>query len=114
MNKNLNKENFFNEMTMKYPLIMKVFSEWIDVYKKEVSWDKLFGNNIDAIHYNVYQIKFHDIPFEMQLGVIESFLLPYGVGLTKPSISLDEIKKDLDTCFEYVEAKLNLEINKNR
>lgn len=70
---NLNKDNFWNEIEQKYPVQFKYFSEWIDNYKESVGWDSLFGNNIDAVHYKQHQIKFHDIPLEMQLGVILRF-----------------------------------------
>lgn len=70
---NLSKENFWNAIMEKYPEAGKLFCNWIDKYKVEVGWDKLFGNDIDAVHYRSVQIKFHDIPFEMQHGIIARF-----------------------------------------
>lgn len=60
---NLSKENFWNSLNEKYPLAVKYFCDWIDRYKVEVGWQKLF---VDGI-------KFHDIPFEMQNGILARF-----------------------------------------
>lgn len=56
----LTKENFFDELQAKHPLAMAGFYKWIDGYKIRVSWGLMFQPSI----------KFHDLPFEMQEGVI--------------------------------------------
>jgi len=61
----LTKENFFNAVAEQCPDAMTHFCQWIDEYKKEVNWDQLFAPGI----------KFHDIPFEMQNGIIARFEL---------------------------------------
>lgn len=61
---NLNKENFWNAMMMQFPSAMNLFCNWIDEYKKQVGWDNFFKDGV----------KFHDIPFQMQGGIIAKFL----------------------------------------
>lgn len=48
---------------------MKLFCIWIDFYKSSVDWDDLFGDSWK----DVSTPKFHDIPFEMQFGIILAF-----------------------------------------
>lgn len=61
--KNLNNENFFNEMQLLYPLSMSKFRSFIDEYKKKNNWNELFGA----------RVKFHDIPIDMQMGVFMAY-----------------------------------------
>jgi len=74
LKESLTKENFWNEMQEKFPKAMKVFCDWIDEYKKEVKWNKLFSyaeHDTDFPKPSPYPafIKFHDIPYAMQLGI---------------------------------------------
>lgn len=70
---NLNLENFFNRITEKYPVAMKVFSAWIDIYKVQNNWDQMFSfRPIPEDGSSIY--KFHHIPFEMQIGIIVKFI----------------------------------------
>lgn len=59
----LTKEEFWNKIKDRYPEGFNHFVEWIDRYKEEVGWSKLFGDNI----------KFHDLPTDMQYGIIARF-----------------------------------------
>lgn len=68
---NLNKENFWNELHAKYPDAVDLFCKWIDKYKVEVGWDELF--NQAGMPNEDKPVKFHDIPFEMQNGIIARF-----------------------------------------
>ncbi len=36
-------KKYFDKFEAKYPLAMSKFKAWIDGYKKEVNWDKLFN-----------------------------------------------------------------------
>lgn len=60
----LTKENFFNEMMLKFPNAMKVFCKFIDDYKEAVGWNLLFGDTI----------KFHHLPHAMQQGIWLEYL----------------------------------------
>ncbi len=60
---NLTKENFFNDLQVKYPHAMHYFQDWIDQYKKENNWQELFG----------WDLKFHHLPFDMQRGILTRY-----------------------------------------
>jgi len=61
--KNLTKENYWDDVRVCYPDALKLFCNWIDKYKEEIGWKELFGD----------KLKFHDMPFEFQNGVIARF-----------------------------------------
>lgn len=67
----LTKENFWNELQIKYPDAMKAFGKWIDDYKASVGWGDLFPNGV----------KFHDLPFEMQNGILARFDIECSKGI---------------------------------
>lgn len=72
---NLNKENFFDRMTALYPGGMQVFHGYVDAYKKQVNWDDLFNSNYqNAEGKNAPAPKFHEIPYEMQIGILLKFV----------------------------------------
>lgn len=60
--KNLNKENFWNRVYADYPMATQAFCDWIDAYKQETGWTAKAPN-----------IKFHDLPIEMQVGILQRF-----------------------------------------
>lgn len=62
---NLNKENFWNEINMKYTEEMNQFSRWIDEYKLKIDWSQLFRLG--------GEIKFHDLPIALQIGIFIQF-----------------------------------------
>lgn len=67
---NLGKENFWNEMREIYPYSVDVFCKWIDGYKEKVGWKMLFGPDV----------KFHDLPYEMQMGIMNRFFIETYAG----------------------------------
>lgn len=67
---NLNKENFWNDVYAKYPNATQEFCNWIDNYKEQNGWNKLFGSDV----------KFHHIPVAMQLGIWFEFSFQQGCG----------------------------------
>lgn len=73
---NLTKENFWNELYVKYPDKVQEFCDWIDEYKKRVHWDMLFFNNRKASPQSKCRsnpVKYHDLPLAMQLGIFIQF-----------------------------------------
>lgn len=101
---NLNKENFWNDLMKEYPGAVEHFCNWIDAYKKEVEWDKVFGPNV----------KFHDIPLEMQNGIIARFELEKFNGKPDADYVLcllpDQVRnlfKDLQNAVDNRSIKLN-------
>lgn len=59
----LTKENFWNDLSEKYPAEMSKFEKWIDGYKIRVKWLWLFGC------YSLHDITYPDLPIAMQVGV---------------------------------------------
>jgi len=51
---------------------MKVFCQWIDEYKKRVGWSQLFYSPHSPQNRD---IKYHDLPIAMQVGIFWQFTL---------------------------------------
>ena len=72
----LTKEDFYNLIAENFPISFKKFSDYIDDFKASTNWNELFKidyiNNQSPVEYD---IKFHDIPFALQKGVIENFFV---------------------------------------
>jgi len=68
---NLGKENLWNELHDKFPDAVDHFCKWIDKYKKEVNWNVLFNESDNGAP----APKFHDLPFEMQTGILARYEL---------------------------------------
>lgn len=67
----LTKENFWNALKERFPAEVDHFCRWIDEYKKNVRWDKLFPTITADILYPLSGgKKFHDLPIDMQAGII--------------------------------------------
>lgn len=110
----LTKENFWDEMSQKYPKAMKHFGEWIDQYKSEHDWDELFrGNKVFGEH-TYYRSKpspkYHELPIAMQFGIFIEWantttkeLFPGG-GLIdhseRPRLSISSMLKGFEPWFE--------------
>lgn len=58
----LTHENFWKKMNEENPHIIKLFLEWIDGYKERIGWRKI-----------IPKAKFHELPIEMQLGILDRF-----------------------------------------
>lgn len=106
---NLNKENFFNEMESRYPAAMQHFHDFIDEYKASVNWDKLFSVKYQVIEPEREDVhyKFHDLPFEMQFGIISKFMVQvWNDPHVLLQLDIDQIKARLRQAFIGLERKL--------
>lgn len=75
----LTKENFWNEIQDRYPGGFHEFVIWIDEYKKKVGWEKLFFPDALEDGTLVYtNIKFHDLPTAMQVGIFIQYWMETG------------------------------------
>lgn len=94
MNQNINKENFFNKLQIDFPKGMEHFCNWIDKYKEDVQWNLIFNEHLN--------IKFHDIPFEMQFGI----LMKYMTEITHfgEVISIEELKNGFTLLMKEIES----------
>lgn len=75
---NLNKEEFWNNIVELYPKAGKRFCDWIDSWKESSTF-----NTVIAEEYRkgeLERFKFHDLPFEMQEGIIRQFLNDHHRG----------------------------------
>lgn len=113
---NLNKENFWDQLHYKYPKATERFCKWIDEYKVRVNWNSLFNGGI-PIEDNRYPAsdftpasktvapKFHDIPIEMQMGILTGFVseqIPeYNI-----STELENVKDSTESIFKTLEDKI--------
>ncbi len=88
---NLNKENFWDIASDICPKATALFYEWIDKYKATklapvergihgFNWDGLFGNT----YAGSFQIKFHHLPLEMQVGILFKFFGEYQLSSKLP------------------------------
>lgn len=66
----LTKEEFWDPLKDKFPDAFDFFAKWIDDYKEESNWKALFNETPERP-----APKFHDLPFEMQNGIIARFEL---------------------------------------
>lgn len=62
--KQLTKE-FWDDMYRQFPEGMKIFNEWIDVYKQIVKWQHLFNVGLGV----ALIPKYHELPHAMQVGI---------------------------------------------
>jgi hypothetical protein len=111
---NLNKDNFWTMMQNHYPDAMNVFCKWIDQYKIEVGWDELFNQagltDVDK------PIKFHNIPFEMQNGILARFDIECndGVFTGRGSTVYEKMRPVYVQQFEDLFSDLQQQLNKQK
>lgn len=113
---NLNKENFWNELHAKYPTAVNHFCKWIDEYKKEVGWNKLFNSDSEyqnADGKNAPAPKFHDLPFDMQNGILARFELElFNNKAGKGKEVADKLREDYKGVLTKIFADLQNSIDK--
>lgn len=90
----LTKENFWNELKEVCPEAVEHFCNWIDEYKKEIGWDKLFAPGI----------KFHDLPFEFQNGILARFDIEKYTG--KESYTVPKYADKFRNLFADLQASV--------
>lgn len=111
--KGLTKENFFNEISDKYPLAHAFFLSWIDEQKEKLNYKILFNSDSnwqDMYGKNARAPKFHDLPFELQFGFIVKFLsIQYAPDLRERlcvSFTQKHMKDSLTEMFMIIERKI--------
>lgn len=93
----LTKENFWDEMRAECPEAVEHFCNWIDAYKNEVSWDQLF----------LPGIKFHDLPIDVQNGIIARFDLEKFSGEKRAAKVISDLPNQTKSLFRELQAVLN-------
>lgn len=109
---NLNKENFWNALMGQYPQAVQMFCDWIDMYKEKHNWYSLFNNAYRHDPPDV--VKFHDIPLDMQIGIIVRFFWCHhmngSIGAAYQAIrgyDILPIKSHFITMFESLEKQIS-------
>lgn len=103
---NLNLENFWNPQKENTPLAVEYFCGWIDGYKKNVGWRLLFRDGI----------KFHDIPLELQIGILRKYIHSCIeiLHLEIRHFQLGLVAMELETIFGWQEEYLKKETAKKQ
>lgn len=87
---NINNENFFNHCKEEYPKAVKYFCDWIDNLKFSLNYNDLFNEGATSTKmlgstltscYTTKAPKFHELPFELQEGIIMKFLYENGFSM---------------------------------
>lgn len=100
---NLNKQNFWNELHAHCPDAMGHFSNWVDSYMKEIAGTLIFNH-----------LKFHDLPFEIQNGIIARYQLELEYLGSNPETELRRVRIDYRNNLRDFFKGLQREINQGR
>jgi len=97
---NLNKENFWDDLHKRFPEAVDHFCKWIDDYKQEVGWNNIFKEGV----------KFHDVPLELQNGIIARYELELfhnaeGKGKEAYEAIAAEYKNHVNSIFQDIQKK---------
>ena len=111
----LTKENFWNEIYLKYPNATKIFCGWIDEYKISVGWESLFnaGISLGANEAISKSKKYHELPYAIQQGIWIQFaqeILPTYFEQPEYIYSFD-LEEDIKTVLSELEEIIS-EIDK--
>ncbi len=110
--KNINRENFLDGIKDKYPSAFDHFNKWLGLYKNEVEWIKLFNHGSPRYaRMGWHNPDFHDLPFEMQAGIIARYLSEVqGEKEKYENVALPLCMARIEKVFDGLNK--NIEINK--
>lgn len=115
---NLDKENFWNAIYAAHPKSVKIFCDWIDIYKKENDWNALFNEHRTDLRGQPFCVglapKFHDLPIAIQFGIFCQFASEIGTQYSHTGIIADfrdwrdflNIQSIVTDYFEYLDECL--------
>jgi len=84
-------------MEEKCPYAIDVFKKWIIGYQKKEVWRNLFRDGV----------QFEDIPIEMQMGVMNRFLIETYAGQQEYAENCEpRYKKDMAESIEQLQSRL--------
>ena len=96
-------KNFFDEIKSSCPKAFDLFLKWIDEYKARVGWSDIFPNGV----------KFHDLPIEMQTGILERFDDEQFMNKNSVNRIVENDIKGIKYSFSFIENELNKKQNTN-
>lgn len=102
--KGLTKENFFDDIEIRYPKAMAQFKTWLDQYKADNHWKELFNEqkiatgsyqsqdgHLESDYKWLLAPKFHELPAALQLGIF----LQFGSGIMDPDLEKPPVERIL-------------------
>lgn len=104
----LTKENFWDEMSQKYPKAMAHLLAWIDQYKSEHNWGSLFNPEYSFQHPSSPP-KYHELPIAMQFGIFLEWLYSMAEELkllAVPSTIFRDIPQVIEGWLLKMEVRL--------
>jgi hypothetical protein len=111
--KNLSKTEFWDPAKDKFPNAVEAFCKWIDEYKEMVGWNGLFGVHETSVDGRLVCVgvapKFHDIPYEMQMGIMNRFFIEMFAGkeeYEQGSMREENYHGEMKIALEQLERKL--------
>lgn len=101
----------FNQLKEIYPQAHHLFLAWIDEQKKILKWNEIFNSNSDYQDMNgknALAPKFHNLPFELQFGLLCKFI---SISKRGQAISFNfdiwDIHRLLTDMFRSIESRIN-------
>jgi hypothetical protein len=101
---NITNAFFWNALKVQYPEAVQLFNKWVDDYKKEIGWDRYIKPGV----------KFHDLPFELQNGIIARFDIERSFGEKTYKANLPiyakqfaDMMEDMKKVMDGLKAKQN-------
>jgi len=107
---NLTKENYFDNLKTRYPFAFDYFLQWIDKYKKDNNWDKIFNAEYkcnNGVIFKQTSPKFHELPLAFQEGIMISFYKEQKSWIMQKDLSLlpiSEITRSFPTLLFIIET----------
>lgn len=124
---NLSKE-YFERLESLYPKAVADFRRYIDDYKVAINWPVLFNEGVKTVVTKTdttksvstdlnYTIKYHDIPFALQIGVVyiwvyemydnsPNLLFPDPDSLFIDGVKVDKVKRNIEFMISFIETIL--------
>lgn len=103
---------FWGECIKQSPKAMNQFLDFIDNYKKENDWNKLFNGGVSLGRFthshnapHTEAPKYHDLPYAMQIGIFFDWL--YKVDDVLPPSYNDNMTYQIKAILKRIETKLN-------
>jgi hypothetical protein len=108
----LTKENFFNQVEEDLPFAVALFCSWIDEEKIKIDWDEVFNGGWELPQCGGIQTqspKFHELPFELQFGLISKFIYKYFPLENKfVEFDINRVQVELINRFRLIEQRIRI------
>ena len=110
----MTKADFWDTLKAEYPDEFLDFALWIDEWKRREKWNELFGEgrlyaNDVGQQLIVRNVKFHDLPNAMQIGIFIQYTVETGAHPFHPEdeLMMDSWQKGIGQWFEIQHQTVN-------